>query len=55
MPALADLVSPPAHGFHWYSTEAKEPQMKPVQLQKESKRMVTPYEQLMEVRKADFE
>ena len=31
MPALADLVSPPAHGFHWYSTEAKEPRMKPVQ------------------------
>ena len=52
MPAMADLVSPPAHGFHWYSTEAKEPKMKPVQTLKESKPRLTPYEQLMEVRKA---
>jgi conjugal transfer pilus assembly protein TraF len=51
MPALADLVSPPAHGFHWYSTEAKEPRMKPVQPKKESKLKITPYEQLMDVRK----
>lgn len=52
MPALADLMSPPAHGFHWYSTEAKEPQVKRVQPQKESKPKRTPYEQLMAVRKA---
>ncbi|HAT1129932.1 type-F conjugative transfer system pilin assembly protein TraF [Legionella pneumophila] len=52
MPVMADLVSPPAHGFHWYSTENKEPQMKPVQKPKVSKPSLTPYEQLMEVRKA---
>jgi len=52
MPTMADLVSPPAHGFHWYSTEAKEPQMKPFQPPKESKPRLAPYEQLMEVRKA---
>lgn len=52
MPAMADLVSLPAHGFHWYSTEAKESQMKPTQTPKEPKLKITPYEQLMQLRKA---
>lgn len=51
LPASADLMSPPAHGFHWYSTEAKEPRVKPIPRQKKSKPKLAPYEQLMEVRK----
>ncbi|HHF0526726.1 TPA: type-F conjugative transfer system pilin assembly protein TraF [Legionella anisa] len=52
IPALAHLVNIPARGFHWYSTEAKEPQKRVVQIPKESKPKLTPYEHLMEVRKA---
>lgn len=52
MPAMADFVSPRATGFHWYSTEPKDPQVKQVPLQITSKPLSTPYEQLMEMRRS---
>lgn len=52
MPALADLLSPPAHGFHWYSSEDKKPKRIPIKPQNQPKPKSSPYEQLMEVRKA---
>ncbi|HHF0528700.1 TPA: type-F conjugative transfer system pilin assembly protein TraF [Legionella anisa] len=48
----ADFVKVPAHGFHWYSLDAKEPKIKPQELPKKSAPHPTPYEQLMEVRRA---
>lgn len=49
--AFADLRSVPAHGFHWYSVGAEEPISKPIQSSPSAPKS-TPYEQLMEVRKA---
>ena len=49
--AFADLTSVPAHGFHWYSIDAEEPISKPIQSSPSAPKS-TPYEQLMEVRKA---
>ncbi|HHF0525619.1 TPA: type-F conjugative transfer system pilin assembly protein TraF [Legionella anisa] len=49
--AFADLTSVPAHGFHWYSVDAEEPISKPIQSSPSAPKL-TPYEQLMEVRKA---
>ncbi|MCW8400506.1 type-F conjugative transfer system pilin assembly protein TraF [Legionella sp. PATHC038] len=46
----ADFVKVPAHGFHWYSNDEKEPKIKHQELLKPSARPQTPYEQLMEVR-----
>lgn len=48
--AFADLTVVPAHGFHWYSTEAKELETKAIKKPKSTPNL-TPYEQLMEVRK----
>lgn len=49
--AFADLKPVPAHGFHWYSAEAEEVPIKSVQKPMNPPKP-TPYEQLMEVRKA---
>ena len=49
--ALADLITPPAQGFHWYSAEEEERPTKPRPQPKKTPQL-TPYEQLMEVRKA---
>ena len=51
-PAMADFVKVPARGFHWYSSEAQEKRLKPPPKPKRSALTRTPYEQLMEVRKA---
>lgn len=53
MPAMADIAQTHAHGFHWYSTDAKKkqlrkPQNKPKQAQPAQ---LSPYEKLMAVRK----
>ena len=52
LPAMAEFASPPAHGFHWYSTESKEPQVKQALPQAIPKPAPSPYEKLMEVRRA---
>lgn len=50
-PAIADFSRVPAHGFHWYSKDAEVLLAKPIQQPQEAPKR-TPYEQLMEVRKA---
>lgn len=48
---FASIVNKPAHGFHWYTQEQEEPRLKPIQKLPDVPKL-TPYEQLMEVRKA---
>lgn len=50
MPAFADLMKVPAHGFHWYTEEPKE-LAKPLPKLNNTPTL-TPYEKLMAVRKA---
>ena len=48
---FAELNHAPAHGFHWYSQEAEEPIHKMLPKPQDPPKH-TPYEQLMDVRKA---
>lgn len=49
--SFAELVSTTAHGFHWYSAQAEELRTKPIH-RPQSTPKLSPYEQLMDVRKA---
>lgn len=50
--ACADLNKTPARGFHWYSTEDRQARQPRVIRPEQSAPKTSPYEKLMEVRKA---
>lgn len=53
MPVMADIAQPPAHGFHWYSSDEKKkrPLMRQIKPQLAPAPQISPYEKLMAIRK----
>lgn len=51
-PAMSALNNVPAHGFHWYSQDKEEVPIKPIVPHAAPAQAISPYEKLMQVRKA---